>query len=41
VRLEIDNLRVSARSVKQKGKVFVGGDVAAEAEWLCLMGDAG
>ena len=41
VRLEIDNLRVSARSVKQKGKVYVGGEVAAEAEWLCLMGDAG
>ncbi len=38
VRLEIVNLRVSARSVKQRGKVLVGSEVAAEAEWLCLIG---
>ena len=38
VRLEIDNVRVTARTIKQSGKVFVGDILAAEAEWLCLVG---
>jgi 3-hydroxyacyl-[acyl-carrier-protein] dehydratase len=38
VRLEIENLRVSARMIKQAGKAFAGGEVAAEAEWMCLVG---
>ncbi|MDR0378037.1 MAG: 3-hydroxyacyl-ACP dehydratase FabZ [Spirochaetaceae bacterium] len=37
VRLEIENLRVSARMIKQAGKAYVGDELAAEAEWLCLV----
>ncbi|HDQ14605.1 MAG TPA: beta-hydroxyacyl-ACP dehydratase [Sediminispirochaeta sp.] len=37
VRFEIENLRVSARALKQRGKAFVGEDLAAEAEWFCLV----
>jgi 3-hydroxyacyl-[acyl-carrier-protein] dehydratase len=40
VRLEIANLRVSAKMVKQAGKAYVGAELAAEAEWLCLVGSA-
>jgi 3-hydroxyacyl-[acyl-carrier-protein] dehydratase len=39
VRSEIENLRVSARMIKQAGKAYVGGELAAEAEWLCLVSD--
>ncbi len=38
VRVEIRNLRVSNKMVKQSGQVFVGEELAAEAEWLCLVG---
>lgn len=38
VRLEITNLRVSAKMLKQAGKAYVGNELAAEAEWLCLVG---
>jgi 3-hydroxyacyl-[acyl-carrier-protein] dehydratase len=42
VRSEIKNLRVSPRMIKQSGKAYVGEELAAEAEWLCLVdGDAG
>ncbi|MDR2094103.1 MAG: 3-hydroxyacyl-ACP dehydratase FabZ [Treponema sp.] len=37
VRSEIENLRVSPRMIKQAGKAFVGGELAAEAEWMCLV----
>ena len=37
VRLEIENLRVSSKMIKQAGKAFVEGELAAEAEWLCLV----
>ena len=37
VRLEITNLRISPRTLKQAGKAYVGDEVAAEAEWLCLV----
>jgi 3-hydroxyacyl-[acyl-carrier-protein] dehydratase len=40
VRMEIENLKVSSRMLKQKGTAYVGDDVAAEAEWLCLVGNA-
>ncbi len=40
VRLEITNLRVSAKMLKQAGKAYVGDELAAEAEWLCLIGSA-
>ncbi|MDR0645036.1 MAG: 3-hydroxyacyl-ACP dehydratase FabZ [Treponema sp.] len=38
VRLEIDNLRVSPKMLKQAGKAFVGDELAAQAEWMCLVG---
>ncbi|MFW5711291.1 MAG: 3-hydroxyacyl-ACP dehydratase FabZ [Spirochaetia bacterium] len=37
VRFEIENLRVTPRTLKQKGKAFVGQELAAEAQWLCLV----
>jgi len=38
VRSEIVNLRVSPRMIKQSGKAYVGDELAAEAEWMCLVG---
>ncbi|WP_455382234.1 3-hydroxyacyl-ACP dehydratase FabZ [Salinispira pacifica] len=40
VRLEIKNLRLSPRMIRQSGRAIVGDEVAAEAEWLCLVGPA-
>ena len=37
-RCEIINLRVSPKMIKQSGKAYVGDEVAAEAEWMCLVG---
>jgi len=39
VRSEIENLRISPRMIKQQGKAYVGDELAAEAEWMCLVGD--
>jgi 3-hydroxyacyl-[acyl-carrier-protein] dehydratase len=39
-RSEILNLRVSSKMIKQSGKLYVGGELAAEAEWMCLVGDS-
>ena len=39
VRFEIENVQISARGLRQKGKAYVGDELAAEASWLCLMGD--
>ncbi|MDR1468382.1 MAG: 3-hydroxyacyl-ACP dehydratase FabZ [Spirochaetaceae bacterium] len=36
-RMEIDNLRVSSRMIKQAGKLYVGDELAVEAEWMCLV----
>ena len=38
VRCEIENLRVSAKMIKQAGKAYAGNELAAEAEWLCIVG---
>ena len=38
VRSEIVNLKVSPGIIKQAGKAFVGEELAAEAEWMCLAG---
>jgi len=38
VRCEIENLRVSPRMIKQRGMAYVGDELAAEAEWMCLIG---
>ncbi|MBP5329347.1 MAG: 3-hydroxyacyl-ACP dehydratase FabZ [Spirochaetaceae bacterium] len=40
VRLEVTNLRVSPRMIKQQGVAYVGEEVAAEATWMCLVGNA-
>ena len=40
VRLEITNLRISPKMLKQSGKAWVGEELAAEAEWMCLVGSA-
>ncbi len=39
VRFEIDNVQLTSRGIRQTGKAYVGDQVAAEASWLCLMGD--
>ncbi|MDR2483415.1 MAG: 3-hydroxyacyl-ACP dehydratase FabZ [Treponema sp.] len=41
VRSEITNLRISAKMIKQAGKAYVGDELAAEAEWLCLVSAPG
>ncbi|MDR2629347.1 MAG: 3-hydroxyacyl-ACP dehydratase FabZ [Spirochaetaceae bacterium] len=41
VRSEIRNLRISERMIKQAGKAYVGDELAAEAEWLCLVSHSG
>ena len=38
VKIVIENERVAGRMIKQKGRCFVGDDLAAEASWLCLAG---
>ena len=38
VRSEVTNLRVSPKMIKQSGKAYVGDELAAEAEWMCLVG---
>ena len=37
VRYEIENLRISKTMLKQRGKGYVGDELAIEAEWLCLI----
>jgi 3-hydroxyacyl-[acyl-carrier-protein] dehydratase len=40
VRMVIKNLRITKIMVRQAGKAYVGEELAAEAQWLCLIGDA-
>lgn len=40
VRMEITNLKIGPRMIRQSGKAYVGEDLAAEAEWMCLVGPA-
>lgn len=40
VRMEITNLRLSPRMLKQEGRCLVGEEIAAEAQWMCVVGDA-
>ena len=37
VRSEIENLRVSPRMIKQSGKAYVGDELAAEADFTCIL----
>jgi len=39
--LVIKNLRVSPKMIKQSGMVYIAGELASEAEWMCLVGDKG
>jgi 3-hydroxyacyl-[acyl-carrier-protein] dehydratase len=41
VRFEIENIRVSSRGLKQQGKALVDDEIAAEAQWLCLLESSG
>ena len=38
VRVVVTTKRRSNNAIRQSGKVYLGGQVAAEAEWLCLRG---
>jgi 3-hydroxyacyl-[acyl-carrier-protein] dehydratase len=38
VKVVVKNLRLSPKMIKQAGQAFVGEELAAEAEWLCLVG---
>ena len=38
VRIVVVTRRRTARALRQAGKVYVGEELAAEAEWLCLRG---
>jgi 3-hydroxyacyl-[acyl-carrier-protein] dehydratase len=38
LRMEIENTKVSSRMVVQHGKAFVGDELAAEAEFRCVLG---
>ena len=38
VRIVVTTRRRSSNAIRQSGKVYLGGQVAAEAEWLCLRG---
>jgi 3-hydroxyacyl-[acyl-carrier-protein] dehydratase len=38
VRMVISNLRVSPKMIIQNGKAYVGEKLAAEAEWMCIIG---
>jgi 3-hydroxyacyl-[acyl-carrier-protein] dehydratase len=40
VRMVIRNLRVGKSMLRQGGKAYVGEELAAEAEWLCLVGES-
>ncbi len=37
VRFEVRNLRASGKMLRQSGVCYVGDEVAAEAEWLCVV----
>ncbi|OHD79665.1 MAG: beta-hydroxyacyl-ACP dehydratase [Spirochaetes bacterium RIFOXYC1_FULL_54_7] len=37
--IKVTNLRTSARLIKQKGEGFVNGELAVEADWLCIAGE--
>jgi 3-hydroxyacyl-[acyl-carrier-protein] dehydratase len=39
VKVVVKNLRLSPKMIKQAGQAFVGEELAAEAEWLCLIGN--
>lgn len=38
VKIEIKNLRISENMIRQSGKIYIKDAIAAEAEWMCLIG---
>jgi 3-hydroxyacyl-[acyl-carrier-protein] dehydratase len=40
IRMVIQNLRVTKATVRQAGKAYVGEELAVEAEWFALLGEA-
>lgn len=40
VKFVIKNLRIGPKMIKQSGIAYVGSEIAAEAEWMCLVGPA-
>jgi len=40
LRMEIENTKVTSRMVVQHGKAFVGDELAAEAEFRCVLGSS-
>ena len=38
--IKVTNLRTSDKLIKQKGEGFVNGELAIEADWLCIAGEA-
>jgi len=38
VKIEIKNLRISENMIRQSGKIYIKDTIAAEAEWMCLIG---
>jgi 3-hydroxyacyl-[acyl-carrier-protein] dehydratase len=39
IRIEVRNLRVSSRMIRQSGTVRVGDETAAEASWMCIVSE--
>lgn len=37
--IEVKNLRVSTHMIRQSGTITVNGDLAAEAQWMCVVSD--
>ena len=40
VKIVVKNLRLSGMVLRQSGEAFVDGELAASAEWMCVMGKA-
>lgn len=38
IKIVVTNRRVSDKMIRQSGKAFADGDIAAEADWLCIRG---
>ena len=41
VKVVVSNLRIGPKMLKQAGKAYVGDELAAEAEWMCIVGSQG
>ena len=40
IRMEIETLKAGSRMIKQRGKAYVGDELAVEAEFTCILGSA-